>query len=283
MSIQKQFHLSIAEFAELCNSSRKTLIYYDNIGLLKPIGRTEQGYRYYEAVQVTQFHLIQLLQAADYSLEEIKTFLSNPSYFFNENRSFLHEKYNLLLEKRKKLDVHITQFSALISMAKEKTHSHSEPALIYRDTPEYFFVTECPFSIPIGNDELITLMQKHHEQILPRDDVAIFPPCSLIDISYFPESTKFIAGICHLYTPETTDFDKNHLFTLPAGHYVTCDYPSFDKDISNALLSMYHYALQNHYTITGNILTYESIFDYTCKDYDTWTAKALLPVSIGDI
>ena len=40
--------LTVSETAKLTNISVRTLHYYDEIGLLKPTGTTEAGYRYYD-------------------------------------------------------------------------------------------------------------------------------------------------------------------------------------------------------------------------------------------
>lgn len=278
MSIPKQFRLSISEFAKLCNSSRKTLIYYDNIGLLKPFGRTEQGYRYYAANQVAQYHFIQLLQGADYSLEEIERHLFQ-SYLYEDIPSLL-VKYNNLLEKRKKLDAQIAQFSTLISMTKEKNEqSYLEPTLLYRDAPEHYFITKFPSSVLVESDEFLEHLQKHTELLSTRTDILQFPPCMIIDVSYLPENTHYVAAICHRYTANTTDFEQAHTFTLPIGHYITCSCPCSVDDISNMLLSIYHYAIQNSYSITGNFLCIQTIFNYGYENNQE-NYRALLPVSL---
>lgn len=44
------------EFANLFGIKKQTLFHYDDIGLLKPKHRTENGYRYYTIQQVPSFH-----------------------------------------------------------------------------------------------------------------------------------------------------------------------------------------------------------------------------------
>ncbi|MHA8138628.1 MerR family transcriptional regulator [Lactobacillaceae bacterium Scapto_B20] len=39
--------MKISEFAKLTGISRENLIFYDQQGLLKPISRGQNGYRYY--------------------------------------------------------------------------------------------------------------------------------------------------------------------------------------------------------------------------------------------
>ncbi len=68
--------ITIQGFAKLCGCNTQTLRYYDRIGLLKPAKVDEwTGYRYYEEGQALLFVKIKNLQQADFSIEEIKTFL----------------------------------------------------------------------------------------------------------------------------------------------------------------------------------------------------------------
>ena len=65
--------LTIKEFASLCSCTTQTLRYYDRIDLLKPVRVDPQsGYRYYEKNQAIDFVKIRNLQAADFSIGEIK-------------------------------------------------------------------------------------------------------------------------------------------------------------------------------------------------------------------
>lgn len=67
--------MNTKEFAKLCHVEKRTLFYYDEIGLLKPICRDEKGYREYDASQAETMDAIKLLQAASFSLDEIKIIL----------------------------------------------------------------------------------------------------------------------------------------------------------------------------------------------------------------
>lgn len=71
--------MTIKGFAQLCQCSPQTLRYYDQVGLLRP-ARVDKwsGYRYYDEKQVVDFVKIRNLQAADFSIEEIKALLVQP-------------------------------------------------------------------------------------------------------------------------------------------------------------------------------------------------------------
>jgi MerR family transcriptional regulator, copper efflux regulator len=53
----------------------KTIRYYEELGLLKTIGRTEGGYRLFRADTLSRLHFIKRAQALGLSLAEIKPFL----------------------------------------------------------------------------------------------------------------------------------------------------------------------------------------------------------------
>ena len=71
--------MTIKEFATLCGCTTQTLRYYDRIGLLPP-SRVDPwtGYRYYDGKQALDFIKIKNLQAADFTIEEIKPLLLLP-------------------------------------------------------------------------------------------------------------------------------------------------------------------------------------------------------------
>jgi len=68
--------LKIGDFSKLSRVSIKTLRYYDEIGLIKPVQVDElTGYRYYSADQLTRLNKINGLKNLGLSLDEIQLFL----------------------------------------------------------------------------------------------------------------------------------------------------------------------------------------------------------------
>ena len=66
------------QFAKLCGTTKETLFYYDELGILKPVKVAENGYRYYSASQFFDLDLITVLQEAGSSLSKIKSYLEHP-------------------------------------------------------------------------------------------------------------------------------------------------------------------------------------------------------------
>lgn len=71
--------LTIGAFSKISNVTTKTLRYYDEIGLIKPVYvNDENGYRYYSATQLETVLLIGKLKWYGFSLDEIAEVLKNP-------------------------------------------------------------------------------------------------------------------------------------------------------------------------------------------------------------
>ena len=71
----KDNYFSTGEFAKLCYVNKKTLFYYDEIGLFKPEIVKENGYRYYSVYQLEVFDIIHTLRDLGVPLKQIKSFI----------------------------------------------------------------------------------------------------------------------------------------------------------------------------------------------------------------
>ena len=91
--------MTIKEFANLCKCNTQTLRYYDKIDLLKPIKVDSWSkYRYYAQSQAIDFVKIKNLQAADFTIDEIKTLLT-------ASDQEVYEAFNLkIVEQAQKLE-----------------------------------------------------------------------------------------------------------------------------------------------------------------------------------
>ena len=63
--------LSISAFAEFARTTRDTLLHYDRIGLLSPVVRGHNNYRYYSSSQLAIVNVIRTFQQLGMSLDEI--------------------------------------------------------------------------------------------------------------------------------------------------------------------------------------------------------------------
>ncbi len=61
----------IGEIADLAGVSKRTIDYYTNLGLLKPV-RSESNYRYYSEETLVRLKIIEEMKTKRFTLEEIK-------------------------------------------------------------------------------------------------------------------------------------------------------------------------------------------------------------------
>jgi DNA-binding transcriptional MerR regulator len=69
---------TISRIARIFRLSRSTLLYYDSIGLLRPYGRSEKGYRLYCEEDRRRLEKIALFRGLGVPLEKIGGYLARP-------------------------------------------------------------------------------------------------------------------------------------------------------------------------------------------------------------
>lgn len=88
--------LTIGEFAELAETTKRTVLWYEEKGILKPNQvNADTGYRLYTTDQIIDFKAILLLRKLNFSIEEIKSFLTkhnSPVTLFNLKKKALKQE-----------------------------------------------------------------------------------------------------------------------------------------------------------------------------------------------
>ena len=92
---------TISEVSRLSGVSRRTLQYYDEIGLLKPTKVTEAGYRLYDDEALAMLQQILLYRELQFPLKEISRILHSSDY--DRNRA-LEQQIHLLTLKKEHLE-----------------------------------------------------------------------------------------------------------------------------------------------------------------------------------
>lgn len=71
--------MTTAEFAALHKLNKRTLHYYDDIGLFSPLFKGDNNYRYYDLAQSAELEFILMLKELKMSIAEIKGYMGNPN------------------------------------------------------------------------------------------------------------------------------------------------------------------------------------------------------------
>lgn len=107
----KNYLYPSGEFAKLAGVNKRTLHYYNDIGLFCPEIIAENGYHYYTCFQFAQLELILTLRKIGLSIEEIREYVDKPS----------DASFSQMMEKKKKLiDESIKQLLTVQSFLEQK-------------------------------------------------------------------------------------------------------------------------------------------------------------------
>ena len=101
--------MNIGEAAKKSGLSVKTVRYYDEINLIKPIKNKATNYRHYTTADLAKLQFIGKARRFNFSIKECKELLS---LYENQNRSS-KEVRNLPLTKIAEIDVKLTELENL--------------------------------------------------------------------------------------------------------------------------------------------------------------------------
>ncbi len=79
MQRKKEKYFTTGEFAKYFGIRKDTLFYYDRIGLFRPEGVGENGYRYYSDAQITPFSALLSLREMGVPVRELQSYFGDPS------------------------------------------------------------------------------------------------------------------------------------------------------------------------------------------------------------
>ena len=92
---------TVNEVSKLTGVSIRTLQYYDTIGLLRPSGHTEAGYRLYDDTCLERLQQILLFKELEFPLKEIKEIIDAPGF---DRSKALEQQIELLTMKKEHLE-----------------------------------------------------------------------------------------------------------------------------------------------------------------------------------
>lgn len=129
------------EFAKASNTTKQTLFHYDEIDLLPPHFKDENGYRYYSYQQFDMLIVIDILKELGMKLKEIKQFMETNSpnrmiELFKEKSTELARKIDTLNQIQKVIHTRI----AITEQAQKIDVNQITIEIIEK---EYLFLSDC--------------------------------------------------------------------------------------------------------------------------------------------
>jgi len=71
---------TVSQVAQMAGVSVRALHHYDEIGLLRPSGRSQAGYRLYDGVDLERLQQVMFFRALEFPLEEIARIMNDPDF-----------------------------------------------------------------------------------------------------------------------------------------------------------------------------------------------------------
>ncbi len=130
-----EYNLSVKKFAELCDTTRDTLRYYYQTGVLVPKVDPKNGYHLYSKAQSSAFFYISRMREFGYSIEEIKLLLSvsNPDTY----REKIEEKEQEIRSQIQKMQHSLDVFHQLSSLLERIEHIEALMAADHVESAAY--------------------------------------------------------------------------------------------------------------------------------------------------
>ncbi|UWD50217.1 MerR family transcriptional regulator [Clostridioides difficile] len=109
---------TVQKLSKIAGISTRTLRYYDEIELLKPLKINSSGYRIYGQNEVNKLQQILFYRELGISLENIKNIINSPTF---DSLNALKEHHSKLLSKRKQIDLLIENVTKTIALKEGKS------------------------------------------------------------------------------------------------------------------------------------------------------------------
>lgn len=217
--------ITIAEFAKMCRTTVRTIRFYDNLGLIKPV-KVDQftKYRYYSPYQTRDFFRIKLVQNFDIPLENVSKILKqkDKSKFLTEKITGIQEEISQKqkeLKFLKNMKVLFFEVNSLKQITKLETIGPFSLFGTYNPNEAYHTITPRMQEVTKMADKL---------KIGHYDQQVIF---YLDPEKYKPKGTKIeVSVVCKGKIPERLKLPENYFFKkLPRTRaYVTTYKGPFD-------------------------------------------------------
>ena len=104
---------TVGEVAKLARVSVRTLHHYDEVGILRPSGRTQAGYRLYSLDDLERLQQVLFYKELGFELEEIRAIMADPAF---DRREALITQRELIAEQALRLE-------ALLGLIDRTIHS----------------------------------------------------------------------------------------------------------------------------------------------------------------
>ena len=265
--------LTVSQFAKLHNVNKRTLHYYDEIGIFSPDYKGNNGYRYYDYMQGVDFEYIKMLKELNMGLDEIKRYIDNPN----------EEDFKEIADvKIKEIDQEIRTLNRRREVLEDKLNKLNKCDLVREKNSikvieceeQKFFYTPFKFE----DDDLKQLIS-HIKDVWTVDEyckgIGSFVSVEKIQRGEFEEYDG-------LFIEMLDDINSDNTIIKPKGKYI-CAYHMGDWDtLPDFYGEIVKYAEENNLTLVG--YSFEiGMNDFAISDMKDYITQIMIRVEENNI
>lgn len=265
--------LTVSQFAKLHNVNKRTLHYYDEIGIFSPDYKGENGYRYYDYMQGVDFEYIKMLKELNMGLDEIKRYIDNPNEEdFKEIAEVkikeIDQEIRTLNRRREVLEDKLNKLNKCDDLRKKNS------VKVIECEEQKFFYTPFKFE----DDDLKQLIS-HIKDVWTVDEyckgIGSFVSVEKIQRGEFEEYDG-------LFIEMLDDIDSDNMIIKPKGKYI-CAYHMGDWDtLPDFYDEIVKYAEENNLILVG--YSFEiGMNDFAISDMEDYITQIMIRVEENNI
>lgn len=266
-------YFTTSKFAKLYNLNKKTLIYYDEIDLFKPMIVKENGYRYYALQQCGIFEVILILKQLGMPLKSIKNYLKNRN---------AKELEKILQEQKANIESQIKNLNKINNVIKKKLDTLKICENIQFDTiqienmkEEYFVLSK-----PVRNKDEMTVLKilyEHTAKIYKSDIYSRF------DFGTMIKDTDIINGDClncsYFYIKLEKKPKNINCFVKPKGKYIVLYHKGHWLKFYKVYDKIKKYLENEKFSILGYVYEEYLLDEEASKIPDEYITKFMIQIS----
>lgn len=265
MSKNQNTQFTIGQFAALHGINKKTLMWYDEIGLFKPAAIKKNGYRYYTYYQSSVLETILMLRELNVSIGEIREFmeLRSPSRLkelLEEKIKEVDKTVNHLKQLRKTLTARKEEMSFLLSL------DLSDITVVEKEK-RYIAVVDTPQGMSFET-EIEMVIEEAGKYQLSRLHDAEYGSMISVENLYGGKTDGYSGMFMRIPSP----LERKGLRIQPAGRYLTAYYRGNWDGLAGKYKELLAYAEEKGLKLCGyayetgiNELVINSIDEYVTQ------------------
>ncbi|WP_315165951.1 MerR family transcriptional regulator [Metaclostridioides mangenotii] len=264
-------YYKIGEISKIYNIGRDSLMYYEEIGILKPL-RDTNGYRMYSLSDIWKLNMIKEFRLLDFPMKRVKEYLDDRT--IDSTKRILNEELGLIDQKLDELIKHKKNIKKrLVSIENALGNVVTENVEVKYIKNRKAFILNADIKKDEDFDILIQKLRKEHEgkfDIIGNNNLgAIFSDGSIANNIY----NEFKSAICFL-----EDREDAYDIVFEEGYYATLNYTGSYTNNKECIDKIYKFVKDNDCKIIGSAIEIYKIDIHETGEEEEFITEIQVPV-----